>query len=98
LDEVKIIESSDSKSFQIHPQIKTDNRTMSDPAGLYSALPERAPNSQRVQAGHCPTAPPPPPDFVQILNLGPTARFLRVPYINTSISNGSPLLATPFSC
>jgi hypothetical protein len=39
-----------------------------------------------------------PPNFVQILNLDPMARFLREPYINTSTSNGSLLLAFVFSC
>jgi hypothetical protein len=32
------------------------------------------------------------------LNLGPTTRFLREPYINTSTSNDSLLLTNPFSC
>jgi hypothetical protein len=32
------------------------------------------------------------------LNLGPMARFLREPYINTSTSNGSLLLAFKISC
>jgi hypothetical protein len=41
---------------------------------------------------------PAPPDFVQILNIGQTARFLREPYLNTSTSNGSPLLAFGFLC
>jgi hypothetical protein len=38
------------------------------------------------------------PDNVRILNLGPTARFLRELYIYLHTSNGSPLLAFDFSC
>jgi hypothetical protein len=51
------------------------------------AIPNR--NSQ-------PDIVPLPSDVVWILNLGPTARFLREPYINTATSNGSSLLAFGF--
>jgi hypothetical protein len=44
--------------------------------------------------GHCPA----PPDFVRILNLSPTASFLREPYKYPSTSNSSSLLAIAFSC
>jgi hypothetical protein len=82
LDEVKIIESSDSKSFPIHPQIETSSRTLSGPAGHCLSLLERAPIFHRVLARHCSAQPDIvrlPPDFVWNLNLSPTTRILGDP-------------------
>jgi hypothetical protein len=95
VDEVKIIKSSDFKSLSNHPQIETHSRTLSD------LTRESLKHSQRVPTGQCLVQPdnlyPPPPwDFVRILNLDPTARFLRESYINTSTSNGYLLLAFRF--
>jgi hypothetical protein len=45
MDEVKIIESSNSKSFLSLPQIKTSSRTLSDPTGHCLALLEPLQNS-----------------------------------------------------
>jgi hypothetical protein len=53
---------------------------------------KRAP--QKSPVGHCLA----PLSIVRILNLSSTARFLGDPYKYSSTSNGSPLLATAFSC
>jgi hypothetical protein len=86
VDEVKITKSSDSKSFPKLSQTETPSQTLSGPIHPYLRKP------QTLIESHNRTMSGSPLDFVWILNLGPTTRFLREPYINTSTSNGSPLL------
>jgi hypothetical protein len=47
VDEVKIIKSSDSKSFSKLSQTKTPSQTLSGPTGQYLSLPEKASNTHR---------------------------------------------------
>jgi hypothetical protein len=83
VDEVKIIKSSDSKSFSKLSQTKTLSQTLSGPTGQYLALPEKASNTHREfqpdNVWISQTMSGSPLDFIRILNLGPTARFLREP-------------------
>jgi hypothetical protein len=51
MDEVKIIESSNSKSFPSHPQTEISIRTLSGPT---RATPKFKYTSQKPLTGHCP--------------------------------------------
>jgi hypothetical protein len=86
-------------------KIETSYQTLSRSAELCPAIPELASKFKKSvtetpsqtlfgPGGHCPA----PPDFVRILNLSPTASFLREPYKYPSTSNSSSLLAIAFSC
>jgi hypothetical protein len=93
VDEVKIIKSSDSKSFPKLTQTETPSRALSSPVGHCPALPEIVYiHHKKVPIGHCPA----PPDIVRNSNLDPTTRFLRELYIYTYTSNDPPLLAFGF--
>jgi hypothetical protein len=84
VDEVKI-----TKSGLFHTsKTETPSQILFGLARQCLALPKRAKKTHRKSQ----------PDNVWILNLGPTARFLRELYVYLHTSNGSPLLAFEFSC
>jgi hypothetical protein len=103
VDEVKITKPSLSQHFQyIHPQL--DSKSFTETPKHVQHLSSKPPNSKsftetpdRIKsglAGQCPAQP----DNVQILNLGPMARFLREIYIYLHTSNGSLSSTFDFSC
>jgi hypothetical protein len=51
MDEVKIIKSSNSKSFPSHPQIETSSRTLSGPTRVTTKFKYA---SQKHMTGQCP--------------------------------------------
>jgi hypothetical protein len=89
LDGVKIVVSRKLQVFSNPSKTKIPSRTSSGPTRV---SPEFKNPSQKPPPGLCPT----PPDIFRILNLSPMTRFLGELYIYPSISNGSPLLVTPF--
>jgi hypothetical protein len=95
VDKIKIIKSSDFKSLSNHPQIETFSQTLSDLDQTMSGPTRESPIHSQSPSR---TISSSPPDFVRILNIGLTTRFLRELYINTSTSNGSPLLPFEISC
>jgi hypothetical protein len=88
VDEEKIINSSDSKSFPKLSQTETPSRILFGPTRDSLHPP------QKVPAGHCSA----PLDIARNSNLGPMAKFLRELYIYPYTSNDSPLFAFGFYC
>jgi hypothetical protein len=80
MDEVKIIELTNSKSFPSQPQTEISNRTLS---GATRATPKFKYTSQKPLIGQRSVQPDivwVPLDIVWNLNLSPTASFLRELY------------------
>jgi hypothetical protein len=84
MDEVKIVESSKLQVFSNPSKIETLSRTLSGPTrvSLEFKIPQQKPLARHfpAQADIVRLLL----NFVRILNLGPTARFLRDTCINTS--------------
>jgi hypothetical protein len=80
MDEVKIIESSNSKSLPSHPQTETSNQTLPDPT---RATPKFKYTSQKPLIRKCPVQQDTvwlPPDIAQNLNMSLMTSFLRELY------------------
>jgi hypothetical protein len=83
MDEVKIIESSNSKSLPSHPQTETFSRALT---GLTRATPKFKYTSQKPLTGHCPAQP----NIVWNLNL---SRAQQLVSWESSINTPPPLTA-----